>query len=267
MHRLARIHRQKITAPTRQFSSTAITAAMESRHTPTGIDSFAVSIPISDRIAIQGDLNTPANARGIVVFAHGSGSSRFSSRNRFVAQKLNESGCATLLVDLLTREEEQEDNVTRRLRFDIPMLAQRLVHIAQWIQAPSHDASASNRPLDTSDMKVGMFGASTGGGAALIASVLAGEGSVACVVSRGGRVDLAGDYLDRVRCPYLFLVGSRDGPVVSMNRDAFKRLNRVPAESKSLEIVDGASHLFEEPGKLEIVSERASRFFARHLLH
>lgn len=234
---------------------------METRHST--VEAFPVTIPITDKIHINGDLNMPSRStRGVVVFAHGSGSSRFSPRNRYVAQKLNDSGCATLLVDLLTPTEEQEDELTREYRFDIPMLANRLVKITEWLKSPQ----VAERPLDTTGMRIGMFGASTGGAAALIASVLAKRGAVECVVSRGGRVDLGGEYLGRVSCPCLFLVGGRDTPVIRMNRDAFKNLTNVEEQNKQLEIVDGASHLFEEPGKLEIVADRASRFFSQHLL-
>lgn len=201
-------------------------------------------------VTLEGNLVVPPDARGIVLFAHGSGSSRHSSRNRFVARELQDAGLGTLLIDLLTSEEEQVDLRTRHLRFDIGMLAERLVGAAEWLSA--HD--------DTRGLAIGMFGASTGGGAALVAAAERPE-LVRAVVSRGGRPDLAGEALRRVKAPTLLLVGSLDVPVIGMNRDAMAQMTG----EVELEIVPGASHLFEEPGTLEEVARQASEWFLRHL--
>ena len=199
---------------------------------------------------LEGGLAVPADPRGVVLFAHGSGSSRHSSRNRFVAAGLRDAGLATLLVDLLTEEEERVDLRTRHHRFDIDMLADRLVDAAGWLAAEP----------ETSSLRVGIFGASTGGGAALVAAARRPE-AVAAVVSRGGRPDLAGDALPLVRAPTLLIVGGDDVPVIEMNRDAMARMT-APVH---LEIVPGATHLFEEPGALEEVLSLARDFFVRHL--
>jgi putative phosphoribosyl transferase len=203
-------------------------------------------------VTLEGDLVLPENARGVVLFAHGSGSSRFSSRNRYVAGELNAAGLATLLVDLLTPQEEAVDQHTAHLRFDIGMLAERLAGAITWLrQNPG-----------TAALPVGIFGASTGGGAALVAA--AGRpGDVAAVVSRGGRPDLAGDALPHVRAPTLLIVGGDDVPVIGMNEEA---MARTPRDTEvRLEIVPGATHLFEEPGALEEVARLAGEWFGRHL--
>jgi putative phosphoribosyl transferase len=200
---------------------------------------------------LEGDLAVPAGARGVVVFAHGSGSGRHSSRNRYVAGELAASGLATLLIDLLTAEEETVDLQTRHFRFDIGMLADRLVGAMEWLAAePS-----------TAGLAVGLFGASTGGGAALVAAAERPE-AVSAVVSRGGRPDLAGEALPRVRAPTLLVVGGEDGPVIRMNEAAMARMEGAEVE---LEVVPGASHLFEEPGTLEAVAALARDWFVRHL--
>lgn len=208
-----------------------------------------VQIPITDA-TLEGNLKVPSSARGIVVFAHGSGSSRFSPRNRFVASVQQEAGLATLLFDLLTPDEERIDQRTRQLRFDIGLLARRLAEVADWV--------VSNQ--DTRDLRIGYFGSSTGGGAALVAAALRPE-LAGAVVSRGGRPDLAGDALPDVEAPTLLVVGERDEPVIEMNREAMARM-RCPVE---LEIVPGATHLFEEPGALEQVAALARDWFLRHL--
>jgi dienelactone hydrolase len=208
-----------------------------------------VSVPI-DGQSLSGDLGMPSGANGIVVFAHGSGSSRHSPRNQFVARKLERRQLATLLIDLLTPEEEIVDERTAEYRFDIPMLAGRLATIVDWLR----------RRKDTSSMPIGLFGASTGGGAALIAAADR-PGDIAAVVSRGGRPDLAGAALPKVTAPTLLIVGGYDGPVIEMNRSA---MNQMRGEVK-LEIVPGATHLFEEPGTLERVAELAAAWFERHL--
>lgn len=199
---------------------------------------------------LEGNLGVPVGARGVVLFAHGSGSSRHSSRNRYVAGVLREAGLATLLIDLLTAEEETVDIRTAHLRFDIPMLAERLVGATDWL----------GEDPETGALRVGLFGASTGGGAALVASAGRPE-RVAAVVSRGGRPDLAGDALPKVRAPTLLVVGGHDVPVIGMNQEAMARMT---AEVR-LEIVPGATHLFEEPGALEEVARLARDWFLRHL--
>jgi putative phosphoribosyl transferase len=195
---------------------------------------------------LEGTLVEPDDARGIVLFAHGTGSSRFSPRNRFVAEELNEVGLATLLIDLLTAEEEFAERVTRHLRFDIGLLAERLL--------AATDAEQSGMPL-------GYFGASTGAAAALVAAA-AHPQRVRAVVSRGGRPDLAGEALPGVRAPTLLIVGGDDRQVLELNRQAMEQLS---AETQ-LEIVPGATHLFEEPGALEGVAELARAWFTRHLV-
>ena len=184
------------------------------------------------------------------MFAHGSGSGRHSPRNRYVAHMFREVGLATLLIDLLTPEEEEVDLYTHHLRFDIGLLAERLVGVTDWL---------TQNP-DIQNLRVGYFGASTGAGAALVAA--AGRPEVVdAIVSRGGRPDLAGDELSRVRAPVLLIVGGNDRRVIGMNREALAKL-RV---EKKLEIVPGATHLFEEPGALEVVAKLAAEWFVRYL--
>jgi dienelactone hydrolase len=213
------------------------------------IDERAVTIPI-DGTHLSGDLAIPRTARGLIVFAHGSGSSRLSPRNRFVASELQNGLLATLLLDLLTPEEERADARTGRLRFDIELLADRLVAALEW---------ARHEPK-TRDLRVGLFGASTGGGAALVAAALRPE-IVGAVVSRGGRPDLAGNALPAVRAPTLLIVGGEDEDVLTLNR---KAMSRMRAEVE-LEVVPGASHLFEEPGTLEEVARLARDYFVRYV--
>jgi len=202
-----------------------------------------------DSGTIVGDLAVPAEASGIVVFAHGSGSSRHSARNKHVAQALQARGFGTLLFDLLTAAEEREDERTRALRFDIGLLGDRLVAVTD---ALTDEPAARGLP-------VGYFGASTGAAAAIVAA--AERPAVRAIVSRGGRPDLAGDALTRVSVPVLLIVGSLDREVLELNREARVRLGG-PTE---LEIVAGATHLFEEPGVLDVVAGLASRHFARYL--
>lgn len=199
---------------------------------------------------LEGNLIVPATATGLVLFAHGSGSSRFSPRNRLVARKLQAEGLATLLIDLLTPAEEARDARTAELRFDIPMLARRLVEVIDWL---------ADDP-DTRALPLGLFGASTGGGAALMAAVER-PARVKAVVSRGGRPDLADAVLPRVQAPTLLIVGGEDAPVIAMNQEAFDRLRC----EKRLWIVPGATHLFEEPGALDQVANLAGDWFTRHL--
>ncbi len=199
---------------------------------------------------LEGNLRLPAGAQGVVLFAHGSGSSRHSPRNRFVAEALNAAGLGTLLVDLLTPDEEAVDLRTGHLRFDIGLLAERLEGATAWLAAQP----------DTAHLRVGYFGASTGGGAALVAAAER-PAAVGAVVSRGGRPDLAGAALPHVRAPTLLIVGGHDYPVIEMNRAAFDQLEC----EKRLEIVPGATHLFEEPGALEAVARLARDWFSRYL--
>jgi putative phosphoribosyl transferase len=201
-------------------------------------------------IALNADLGLPANASGIVVFAHGSGSSRRSSRNRAVALVFQRAGLATLLLDLLTEAEERTDVVTAEFRFDIPMLAERMVGAVDWVQTQAA----------TGSLPIGLFGASTGAAAALIAAARR-PGIVRAVVSRGGRADLAEDSLDVVTAPTLLIVGGRDDVVIELNREAFARMKG----PKHLEIVPGATHLFEEPGTLDRVARLARDWFNAHL--
>jgi putative phosphoribosyl transferase len=209
----------------------------------------SIVIPV-ERGQIGADLRVPERAVGLVIFAHGSGSSRFSSRNRAVAEFLETNRFGTLLLDLLTREEESVDIHTREHRFDIDLLGRRVVLATDWAQ---------DRP-DLRQLPIGYFGASTGAAAALIGAAV--RPTVArAVVSRGGRPDLAGGALPKVQAPTLLLVGGDDEPVIEMNRDAMKQM-RAPVE---LEIVPGATHLFEEPGTLDRVMDLASNWFRRHL--
>jgi putative phosphoribosyl transferase len=209
----------------------------------------SILVPVGDRF-LQGDLGMPAHPHGIVLFAHGSGSSRHSPRNRYVARALQSRDLATLLIDLLTPQEEAVDDVTAELRFDIPMLARRLITIVDWLR----------RRKETTQLPIGLFGASTGAGAALMAAADR-PAAVAAVVSRGGRPDLAGPALSKMKTPTLLIVGGLDGPVIQMNRDAMKQMRG----EVSLEIVAGATHLFEEPGTLERVADLAGAWFASHL--
>jgi pimeloyl-ACP methyl ester carboxylesterase len=201
-------------------------------------------------VTLEGNLSLPEGARGVVLFAHGSGSSRHSSRNRYVARLLNQAGLATLLVDLLTADEEVLDLHTARLRFDIALLAERLIGATDWL---------AEHP-DTRRLPIGYFGASTGAAAALVAAAKRPE-KVGAVVSRGGRPDLAGPSLPQVRAPTLLIVGGDDVPVIELNRAAFEQLRC----EKELVIVPGATHLFEEPGALDEVARLARNWFERHL--
>ena len=213
------------------------------------MDEQLVQVPVG-AVTLDGNLGVPAGARGIVLFAHGSGSSRHSPRNRYVAGVLREAGLATLLMDLLTADEEAIDLQTQRLRFDISLLADRLVDATDWL---------TQNP-DTRDLTIGYFGASTGAAAALVAAAQRPD-AVGAIVSRGGRPDLAGAALARVRAPTLLIVGGNDIPVIGMNQEAMAQLH---AETK-LEIVPGATHLFEEPGALEEVARLARAWFERYL--
>jgi pimeloyl-ACP methyl ester carboxylesterase len=201
-------------------------------------------------VTLEGELQIPPNASGIVLFAHGSGSSRLSPRNQFVAKLLREAGLGTLLFDLLTREEEAIDSFTRHLRFDIVLLAERLVDATRWIG--SADVARG--------LRVGYFGSSTGAGAAVMAAAKLGD-QIGAVVSRGGRPDLASAWLPKVKTPTLLLVGELDPMVIELNRQAMQRMT-CPVE---LRLIPGATHLFEEPGTLEAVAHEAAGWFKTHL--
>lgn len=207
-----------------------------------------VAIPVN-AVKLEGSLGVPSGAPGVVLFAHGSGSSRLSPRNRYVARVLRDAGLGTLLLDLLSAREEEVDDVTRHHRFDIPMLAHRLVHAIDWL----------DNDRDTNGLSVGLFGASTGAGAAIVAAAER-PGRVSAIVSRGGRPDLAADALSAVQAPTLLIVGGNDDVVIGLNEQARERIR---AEVK-MEIVPGATHLFEEPGTLERVASLARDWFITH---
>lgn len=209
-----------------------------------------VSITSGSKV-LDGNLSIPDKASGIVLFVHGSGSSRFSPRNKYVAQTLQDVNIATLLFDLLTKEEEREDMWSGHLRFDIKLLANRLKDVTKWIKEnPS-----------TRNLNIGYFGASTGAAAALVAA--ANNNIVKAIVSRGGRPDLANEALFKVKAPTLLLVGEKDIEVIKLNKDAFQNLKEV--KDKKLIIVPKATHLFEEPGTLEEVSNLALQWFSKFL--
>jgi putative phosphoribosyl transferase len=206
-----------------------------------------VAIPFPG-FKLQGELIIPQNAPGLVLFAHGSGSSRHSPRNQYVARTLRERGLGTLLFDLLTADEEQEERHTGHLRFDIQLLGERLLGATHWVHK------------EQPDLLLGYFGASTGGAAALVAAARS-EVAVAAIVSRGGRPDLAGPALPRVRAATLLIVGGMDTTVIELNKQAYAQM-QCPRE---LRLIPGATHLFEETGALERVAEMAAEWFARHL--
>jgi putative phosphoribosyl transferase len=210
----------------------------------------SVTIDLAD-VVLQGDLTVPAEANGLVIFAHGSGSSRHSPRNRYVAGRINAVGVGTLLMDLLTVEEERIDEFTREIRFNIPLLADRVAQVVDWVG--SH--------AELSGFVIGLFGSSTGAAAALIAAAELPPDAIRTVVSRGGRPDLADRFLPRVKCPTLLIVGGDDIEVLALNEQAQKRMT---CEAK-LSIIPGATHLFEEPGCLEMVAVVAADWFKNKL--
>lgn len=210
----------------------------------------AVQIDLPGAV-LSGDLTIPEEASGLVIFAHGSGSSRHSPRNRFVAQRINAQGLGTLLVDLLTAEEEEADEVTREMRFDIGLLARRVAQVVAW----------AGRQKQTAPLLIGLFGASTGAAAALVAAAGLPAGVVRTVVSRGGRPDLAREALARVQCPVLLIVGGQDDVVIDLNKQARAEM-RCETE---LAIVPGATHLFEEEGALEEVADLAAEWLGERL--
>lgn len=205
-----------------------------------------IEVP-ADTVKLQGILTLPPEARGMILFAHGSGSSHKSPRNQFVSQYLNEAGFGTLLFDLLTLEEEKEDMMTRELRFNIPFLAYRLTHVTHWMESQHQ-------------LNIGFFGASTGAAAAIVAAAELGQ-KVNAIVSRGGRPDLAGQSLTRIVSPTLLIVGGEDHGVIELNQRALEMMNC----TKKIEIVPGATHLFEEPGTLEEVGRMATHWFEEYL--
>ncbi|MDM7924080.1 MAG: dienelactone hydrolase family protein [Pyrinomonadaceae bacterium] len=208
-----------------------------------------VQVP-TGTLKLDGTLHIPPEAAGVVIFAHGSGSSRHSPRNKFVAEVIRNAGVGTLLFDLLSADEESVDVYTRQFRFDIAMLAGRLTDAANWLRSQE----------ETAGLNIDYFGSSTGGGAALVAAAEL-EGEIGAVVSRGGRPDLAGDALPHVTAPVLLIVGGLDSVVIELNRLAYDRLKC----EREIAIVQGATHLFEEPGKLEEVARLAADWFRRHL--
>jgi len=212
-------------------------------------DGELVKVPVG-RVTLEGNLVLPRGAQGVVLFAHGSGSSRFSPRNRYVAGVLQQGGLGTLLIDLLTPEEESIDLRTQEIRFNIPLLADRLVGAVDWLR--QNEA--------TCDLRIGLFGSSTGAAAALMAAPRR-PGAIGAIVSRGGRPDLASASLRQVEAPTLLIVGGRDALVITLNEQAMERLR---VESR-LEVVPGAGHLFEEPGALERVAELARDWFQKYL--
>ncbi len=215
------------------------------------IDTFAVAISLSDEgIELRGILTIPKEAKAIVIFAHGSGSGRLSPRNQFVSHHLEKEGLATLLLDLLTEKEEIIDVMTRQYRFNIPLLAQRLSHVTNWIR----------EELKTKHLKIAYFGASTGATAAIIAAS-ATKLPIHAIVSRGGRPDIALDILPRLNVPILLIVGGNDHEVIKLNQ---KALDKMGGE-KALKIIENATHLFEEPGALQKVAELAADWFKTHL--
>jgi putative phosphoribosyl transferase len=208
-----------------------------------------ISVTI-DQATVEGNLIVPHNARGIVLFAHGSGSGRFSPRNQYVAKEFNKSQIGTLLFDLLTSPEEEEDLITAEYRFNIPLLANRLVGATEWLKKSSI----------TKSLKLAYFGASTGAAAALIAAAILPH-DIVTVVSRGGRPDLAEQYLPKVKAPTLLLVGGYDTEVIALNKQAMAKMTT----EKKLVIIPGATHLFEEPGKLEEVARISTEWFLNYL--
>lgn len=218
------------------------------------IDGIEQEVSIdAGRVTLQGTLGMPARADSVVLFAHGSGSSRHSPRNRYVARVLHAAGIGALLFDLLTTDEESVDEATGELRFNINFLATRLVEATRWLM----------RQPDMARMRIGYFGASTGAAAALVAASKLPNSEISAIVSRGGRPDLAGEALPLVKAPTLLIVGGNDEPVIGMNRRALAQLG---SEVKRMHIVPRATHLFEEPGALEEVARSAADWFTAHLV-
>ncbi len=211
----------------------------------------------SGDVILNGELAVPRGASGVVLFAHGSGSSRLSPRNQYVARVILEAGVGALLFDLLTEEEESVDMYTRHLRFDIGLLAERLVGATRWVEEMS---DSLRNEIGAQRLRPGYFGSSTGAAAALVAAARLGE-SIGAIVSRGGRPDLAGDALQLVKSPTLLIIGGADLSVIELNQEAYERLGC----KKEMKIIPGATHLFEEPGALEQVAHLAADWFKEHL--
>jgi putative phosphoribosyl transferase len=223
------------------------------RMTPKRDSRSGTTMPVriaADDVVLHGDLQVPEDARGLAIFVHGSGSSRFSPRNRHVAEVLNRQGLATLLLDLLTDEEQRIDSETMQYRFDISLLARRTILVTSWAQ----------RQPEIGRLAIGLFGASTGAAAALMTAAAMKE-LIAAVVSRGGRPDLAEDALDKMKAPTLLIVGGEDETVLELNKKAVARMRCV----NKLCVIPGATHLFEEPGALEQVASLAADWFVKHL--
>jgi putative phosphoribosyl transferase len=216
---------------------------------------ITISIPVDKNTneKIEGILSIPESSNSLIIFVHGSGSSRYSTRNQFVSDFFNKDGLSTLLVDLLTEKEEKKDNITKEYRFNISLLANRLLSITDWVLHHDNECKSVNRLL-------GYFGASTGAAASLIAADKRSD-IISAIVSRGGRVDLASEYtLTKITCPILFLVGENDSPVIEWNKKVIEK-QLINIKKKKMVIIPGASHLFEEPGKLEEVAKYASGWF------
>jgi len=222
---------------------------MKTNYPHSSVMTSEVSV-LADEVNLPGDLEVPAGASGVVLFAHGSGSSRHSTRNQYVARTLREAGIGTLLFDLLTHDEEEEDEITGALRFDIKLLAKRLLGATLWLE---------DQP-EAKGLKLGYFGSSTGGGAALVAAAALGD-RIAAVVSRGGRPDLAGEALANVKSPTLLIVGGQDDVVIELNAAALSKL----CCEKEMRIIPGATHLFPEHGKLEEVAHISAEWFRDHM--
>ena len=217
---------------------------------------ITIGIPIDKNTneKLEGSLIIPESSNGLIIFVHGSGSSRYSTRNKFVSDFFNKDGLSTLLIDLLTEKEEKKDNITKEYRFNIPLLANRLLSITDWVLRNDNEFKSVSRLL-------GYFGASTGATASLIAADKISD-KISAIVSRGGRVDLASDYtsLTQITCPILFLVGENDSPVIEWNKKVIEK-QLINVKKKKMVIIPGASHLFDEPGKLEEVAKYASGWF------
>ena len=213
-----------------------------------------ISVDKKTNEKIEGSLNIPESSNGLIIFVHGSGSGRYSTRNQFVSDFFNKDGLSTLLIDLLTDKEEKKDNITKEYRFNIPLLANRLLSITDWVLQQDNEYKYESHLL-------GYFGASTGAAASLIAADERSD-KISAIVSRGGRVDLASKYtsLTHITCPNLFLVGENDSPVIEWNKKV-KEKKLINVTKKKMVIIPGANHLFEEPGKLEEVAKYASGWF------
>lgn len=215
---------------------------------------IGITIDKNTNEKLEGSLIIPESSNGLIIFVHGSGSSRYSTRNKFVSDFFNKDGLSTLLIDLLTEKEEKKDNITKEYRFNIPLLANRLLSITDWVLHNDNELKSVSRLL-------GYFGASTGATASLIAADKISD-KISAIVSRGGRVDLASGYtsLTQITCPILFLVGENDSPVIEWNKKVIEK-QLINVKKKKMVIIPGASHLFDEPGKLEEVAKYASGWF------